>query len=114
MSILHILASREWRGGEHQVKLLLDHLPDEWRGEIIVTPHSPAVQKLEGLLPVHEMKLGRTSFGSIFSIHKMLKSGRFKAIHTHTSRAHDIAELARFRLDMPLIVSRRNAYKTSA
>lgn len=114
MSVLHLTHATRWRGGENQLFTLVRNLPDEWRGELVAPPGSEIAARLAAHMPVVEAaNAGFADIRSILKVRQLLRSGRFRLIHAHTSRAHEVAMMARIGLSMPMLVSRRNAFVAS-
>lgn len=112
MSVLHVTSAREWRGGENQLALLLRHLPDPWRGTLAAPVNAQFAERLDGVLPVLPVRAaGFGDIRSILALRQLIASGAFRVVHAHTSPAHAAALLARLGTGVPIVVSRRNAFR---
>ncbi|MGE0233209.1 MAG: glycosyltransferase family 4 protein [Flavobacteriaceae bacterium] len=112
MSVLHVTSAREWRGGENQLALLLHHLPEEWRGTLAAPANSAFAARLGGVLPVLPVRsAGFGDIRSVLALRQLIGSGAYRLVHAHTSPAHASALLARLGTGVPLVVSRRNAFR---
>lgn len=115
MSVLHLWGSREWRGGENQFRLLIDHLSEPFRGLLAAPARSPLQQRLADSIEFVPARCG--GFGdlaSILAVRRLIRSRGVRLIHAHNSGAHSTALLARAGLGVPLVVSRRNAFAVSS
>nr|WP_298100843.1 glycosyltransferase family 4 protein [uncultured Shinella sp.] len=114
MRVLHLSNSLLWRGGENQFALLLENMDPAVEHHVAVPAGSPLMARLGHRF--ESTACGNRGFldvSSLRAVRRLLRSGNFDLIHAHTSPAHKLALLARVGLDIPLVVSRRNAYRIS-
>lgn len=114
MRVLHLSNSRIWRGGENQFALLLENMDPSVENHIAVPAGSPLMARLgKRFANTPSANRGFLDVVSLGKIRNLLRSHQFDIIHAHTSPAHKLALLAKLKLDIPLVVSRRNAYRLS-
>ncbi|MCC5814982.1 MAG: glycosyltransferase [Leptospira sp.] len=109
--ILHINASKEWRGGENQVLNLAIGLKKAKVPQIIMAqPNSPLAEKARnaGIEVVEFLMRSEFDWKAIKKIRELVDTHKVHIVHTHTSHAHSLAFFAKKKKDnWKLIVARR-------
>ncbi|TDO41677.1 glycosyltransferase [Paractinoplanes brasiliensis] len=86
--VLHVISARPGDGAEHQLRLLIRHLPHE--SEVVtLSPPGPVLAGLRAAgTAVHEMVSGRDlDLGTIVRLRRLTRRGGFDIVHTHLFRA---------------------------
>jgi L-malate glycosyltransferase len=109
LRILMLNTEHGWRGGEHQVLLLVRGLGTEVSTLTICQPGSPLEKAVgdAGLAFLPVAMRGPLHLGAIAAIRRTLRAGAYDAVHAHTSHAHSLAAAAGIGLGIPLVVTRR-------
>ncbi|MEM9545692.1 MAG: glycosyltransferase family 4 protein [Bacteroidota bacterium] len=112
MNILHISTAQSWRGGERQVKFLLDGLKNKDIEVHLMTPHNSALSQRCGLKESSILVYNKGIFSiwkNIRSLTKYCARKKIDIIHGHDSHAHSLLWLAyRFGgLTVKSVVTRR-------
>jgi glycosyltransferase involved in cell wall biosynthesis len=110
LSVLHIDTEQGWRGGQNQLRLLLEHAPrGAWRWHAAVPPGSAASRRLVPLAEVFTLPMGGADqLTAAVRIAGYVRRHGIDVIDAHTGRAHTIGLLVR--LFVPrcrLVVHRR-------
>jgi glycosyltransferase involved in cell wall biosynthesis len=109
--ILHINASKEWRGGENQVLNLAIGLKKAKVPQIIMAqPNSPLAERARnaGIEVVEFLMRSEFDWKAIKKIRELVEIHNVHIVHTHTSHAHSLAFFAKKKKDKwKLIVARR-------
>lgn len=111
MSLFHIDAGREWRGGQRQSLFLVKELKK--RGfpvQFVVQPESPLYQKAcDAELPVLPLRIkSEFDLGAIFRLSRAMKRRKCRLAHFHDAHGVAIGAAAARRADVPLrFISRR-------
>ena len=110
LSVLHVDAGVEWRGGQQQVLYLMEGLTQLGHDNQIATPpSSPLGEKAasEGLR-VHSINMrGEWDLSAARSLLRLVDQERPEIIHFHDARSAGIGALIRVQRIPPIIVSRR-------
>ena len=109
LRILMLNTEHGWRGGEHQVLLLLRGLAGAAEAVTVCQPGSALEQELARAgLPAHPLAMrGPLHPSAAWAIRRLVHSGAFDLVHAHTSHAHSLAALACLGGKVPLLVTRR-------
>ncbi len=121
MNILHIGHSKGWRGGENQVRLLIEGLVESFpeASNFIAYPKGAHIfQRLEssikGALLFSSSRI--LSVNALYRLVKFCKLNDINVLHAHSAKAHSLAYFAKLFLpSIKLVVHRRveNSIKTS-
>jgi glycosyltransferase involved in cell wall biosynthesis len=93
MRILHVITGLDAGGAEHQLRLLLRHLPAHCpglRSEVATLTRAGAVARAIGAdgTPVHEVGMrGNRDLAALPRLVRLIRAGRFDVVHTHLYRA---------------------------
>jgi glycosyltransferase involved in cell wall biosynthesis len=88
MRVLHVITGLNAGGAEHQLRLLLRHLPDECEVATLADPGPIADAIRADGTPVHEVLMrGNTDLSAVPRLAKVIRAGRFDLVHTHLYRA---------------------------
>jgi glycosyltransferase involved in cell wall biosynthesis len=98
-----------WRGGEHQLLLLLRGLDAGSPALTVCQPASPLATALtEAGAPVLPLAMrGSLHLGAAWAIRRAIRAHGITLVHAHTSHAHGLAALACRGTGVPLVVTRR-------
>lgn len=113
LKVIHIDTEKGWRGGEEQVKNLINYSSGQGVEHILVASKGSAMEKRASELKVKAMYV--TSIfgeGDLFAALKIAKVAKFHkaaVIHAHTAHAHSLALLAKVLLGgkVKVVVTRR-------
>lgn len=94
MRILHIGTEKSWRGGENQVRLLVEGLKAKYQAEtwIAYPQGSPGLERFAKICPV--LPLASSSSGdlrSVMQLAKWIKDNQIHIIDAQSSGAHSLA-----------------------
>lgn len=110
MRVLHLDTEMTWRGGENQLRLLLEGLRDKnVENHVAVRPGSAAAKRLQGLAQIVEipMRGGFDPFAA-WRLHRYCKKHGIQLIDAHTGNGHSLGLLVkRFSPAIKLVVHRR-------
>ena len=111
MSLFHIDAGKEWRGGQRQALFLVKELKKKgYPVQIVVQPESPLHQKAsEAGLPVLPLRMkSEFDLGAIFRLSRAMKRRQCRLAHFHDAHGLAVGAAAARRADVPLrFISRR-------
>lgn len=110
MKILHVNTELGWRGGERQLKLLVEGQLQAGLAPTLLAREGSAIGRELGLLGVDIILLpGRNPVGFSTRLRQLVQfcPQQFDLIHAHTSHAHSWGLLLQRRIQVPLIVHRR-------
>lgn len=113
MRILHIDTELTWRGGENQLRLLVEGLArTEAESFVAVRPESAAAARLKGLAPILEIPMrGGFDPRAAFALAAACDRHAIQVIDAHTSNAHALGLLTKvLRPKVKLVVHRRVDY----
>ncbi len=114
MKILHLTSARSWRGGENQLSLLVSNLPASIQSIIVAPRGSALLAALPSSFATAEMSCGGAfDMKSVLGVHRLCVKENIDLIHAHTSKANEVALLARVGTSIPLVVSRKVAFPVS-
>ncbi|QKG24202.1 glycosyltransferase [Actinomadura verrucosospora] len=86
--VLHVITGLEHGGAEHQLALLLRHLPMEC--EVATLTHAGVLGERirSGGVRVHELGMrGNRDLGALPRLVRLIRGGRYDVVHTHLYRA---------------------------
>ncbi len=113
MRVLHLDTEMTWRGGENQLRLLLEGLAStDVESHVAVRPGSAAESRLRGLGRIYPCAM-RGGFDPLAGIRlgRYCKEHAIDLIDAHTSNAHSLGLLAKLAYGRPkLVVHRRVDY----
>ena len=94
MRILHLGTEKTWRGGENQIRLLIEGLKAKYHAEnwVAYPQGSPAMERFAKICPV--LPLPSSSSGdlrSVMQLAKWVKDNQIHIIDAHSSGAHSLA-----------------------
>ena len=107
---MHINTERTWRGGEQQTLYLLQVLKE--RGifsHLVCQPDSPMEQKAReaGIKVFPVLMHGEADPMACYRIRKLIRTGKYDILHSHTSHAHTLAFFASIGCKVYRLVTRR-------
>lgn len=102
MRVLHLDSGRELRGGQHQLRLLVDGLQRRVGQALAIPRDAPLRAELEGCVMFPASYGG--PLGGISEIARIIRRFEPDMVVAHTSRAHGVAVLA---TSLPVVVHRR-------
>lgn len=117
MRVLHLDTELTWRGGENQLRLLLEGLgPAGVESHVVVRPASAAADRLQGLGQLHLLPMrGGFDLRAAWRLARYCREKRIQLIDAHTGNAHALALLAkRLMPHVKLVVHRRVDYRPGA
>jgi glycosyltransferase involved in cell wall biosynthesis len=95
MRVLHIITGLDPGGAEHQLRLLLKHLPQRCEVVALANPGSVAEAIRADGTPVHVVPMrGNRDVTVLPRLVRLIRSGRFDVVHTHLYRACVYGRLA--------------------
>lgn len=114
--ILHVSSARTWRGGEQQIRYLLDWQGDNHIKTVLLCPENSALSSTPFNKNVKLYSFPKRSsidFAFARQIVKIVKSERINLVHLHDSHSHTAGIIAClfFGLKAPLVLHRRVAIK---
>ena len=111
LSIAHIDTETSWRGGQRQVIELIKGLSKLGQKNILFCKHSSEIAQKAEETGIDVIKLplrGEWDIVSAFKLRSYIKKNNVDIVHTHTSHAHTIAQMALTGVNTcKLVVSRR-------
>jgi glycosyltransferase involved in cell wall biosynthesis len=88
MRVLHVITGLGVGGAEHQLRLLLRHLPDDCEVATLTNPGPVADAIRADGIPVHELGMrGNRDVSVVPRLVRLIRAGRFDLVHTHLYRA---------------------------
>ncbi|GIJ49481.1 glycosyl transferase [Virgisporangium aliadipatigenens] len=88
MRVLHVITGLNAGGAEHQLRLLLRHLPDECEVVTLANPGPIASAIRDAGTPVHEVLMrSNTDLAAVPRLARLIRAGRYDVVHTHLYRA---------------------------
>jgi glycosyltransferase involved in cell wall biosynthesis len=106
MKVLHVITGLGVGGAEHQLRLLLRHLPHECEVATLTNPGPVADAIRAGGTTVHEMGMrGNRDVSVVPRLARLMRSGRFDLVHTHLYRAGVHGRLAARLARVPRVVA---------
>lgn len=108
--IVHIDDGHGWRGGQHQVFLLLRELASLGLKQLLVTQPGSPLQRRAATLPIQIAEKRMRGEWDLFASAAIAREARaFGAtlLHAHTGHAHTLGLRAARRSGLPLVVTRR-------
>ena len=113
---MHVSSARTWRGGEQQVKYLLD-----WQGEygmksVLLCPANSALSQTifhESIQVIAHPQKSSIDFSFAKRIFKIAREEQIDIVHLHDSHSHTAGVIAStfFGMKVPIILHRRVAVK---
>lgn len=110
MRVLHIDTEMTWRGGENQLRLLLEGLAQtDAECHVAVRPGSAAATRLKGLGRMLELPMrGGGDLRAGWKLARYCRAEKIQLIDAHTSNGHALGLLAKlFAPELRLVVHRR-------
>ena len=108
--VLHLGTEKSWRGGENQVRLLVEGLKGQVEAQFGATPKaSPAFQEQRWNCQLLGLSSGNPwSPINIFKTVQFIKKNRINLMDAHTAKAHTLAlNVAPFVPEVKIVVHRR-------
>lgn len=113
IKVLHIASERTWRGGENQIRLLMEGMAElGYEPHLAADPTSEIFRRLNDKFPVCVVPMRRISWPvTVYQLHRYCKRQGIRIIDAHSSKAHDLG-LGLVSLDRrrKLVVHRRVDY----
>ena len=112
---LHLDTELTWRGGENQIKILIDGLGKAVENHLAAPPNSAISRKLGNTIPVKELPMsGLSLLPTAWKLKIYCQNHGIDILDAHTSKAHSLALLIKkFLPEIKLIVHRRVDYRPS-
>ena len=110
MRILHLDTEKTWRGGENQVKALIEGLHEKVEKQFAAAPfNSVAIKENRWSCEALELKSGNPYDPRIiYQLVQFIKKNKIQLIDAHTAKAHTLAvHVALFLPDLKIVVHRR-------
>lgn len=110
LTLVHVDASREWRGGQAQVEALVRGLARCGHRVTLVTPGDGRLAERLRDAPVEivpDMPRGEWDWFAGRRLHRIVAERRADLIHVHSALAHAMAWIGHGRTSPPIMVSRR-------
>jgi glycosyltransferase involved in cell wall biosynthesis len=108
LRILMVDSERTWRGGQGQVLLLMRGLAELGQEVALAAPSDGPLFERSAELRIKRVPWrGTSSPLSVLELRKIIAPGGFDIVHSHASRAHGAAAVARLGLRAKHLVSRR-------
>jgi len=106
MRVLHVITGLGVGGAEHQLRLLLRHLPDECEVATLTNPGPVADAIRAAGTVVHDLRMGGNRDVSVVPrLARLMRAGRFDLVHTHLYRAGVHGRLAARLARVPRVVA---------
>lgn len=112
LRVLHLITEKTWRGGENQVRFLLEHSPSEIKWHLAAPKDSIAASRFEGLAQICFLETkGLGLLRSILHLDRYCRDHGIKIIDCQSSKGHSIGLCLKW-LDKTrkLVVHRRVDY----
>jgi glycosyltransferase involved in cell wall biosynthesis len=93
MRVLHVIGALDSGGPEHQLRLLVSHLPHESEVVTLSPPGAVAAALRDAGIPVHELT-GRPGLGAAGRLRRIIRRGGFDLVHLHVRGAYRPGRLA--------------------
>jgi glycosyltransferase involved in cell wall biosynthesis len=110
MRILHLDTEKTWRGGENQVKALIEGLHEKVEKQFAAAPfNSVAIKENRWSCEALELKSGNPYDPRIiYQLVQFINKNKIQLIDAHTAKAHTLAvHVAFFLPDLKIVVHRR-------
>lgn len=113
LRVLHIDTEKTWRGGENQMRLLMQGSSGTVQSYLATPPDSIAAQKLKDIAKIIPLPLrGLALIPSAYKLAKLCRQESIPLIDCQTSKAHSLALLVKaFNPDIRIVVHRRVDYQ---
>lgn len=113
LKVLHLASEKPWRGGENQVRLLMEGMAARGHEPILAADDgSEILRRLRGKFQVVAAPMSRLAWPrTVWQLHRFCRQNQIRIIDAHSSKAHDLG-LGLVALDPSrrLIVHRRVDY----
>jgi glycosyltransferase involved in cell wall biosynthesis len=113
LKVLHIASEKTWRGGENQIRLLMDGMRSRGHDPFLAAdPGSEIYRRLARKFPSVAVPMARISWpATVLRLHRFCRRHGITLIDAHSSKAHDLG-LGLVTLDRrrKLVVHRRVDY----
>ncbi len=113
LKVLHLASEKSWRGGENQVRLLMEGMIARGHEPFLAADEgSEILRRLQGTFPVIAAPMSRIAWPrTVWLLHRFCRKNQISIIDAHSSKAHDLG-LGLVALDPSrrLIVHRRVDY----
>lgn len=113
IKVLHLDTEMTWRGGENQIRLLMEGLRDfAVENFLLAPPESQAAQRLQTLASTRTASVrGLSIFNTAAAVLDWVREEGIQILDAHTSRAHQLGLLVKMRCPkVHLVVHRRVDY----
>ena len=106
MRVLHVITGLAEGGAEHQLRLLLRHLPHDCEVATLSPPGAVAEAIRAGGTTVHELAMrGNRDVAVLGTLRRLIRTGRFDLVHTHLYRACVHGRVAAWLARVPNVVA---------
>lgn len=106
--VLHIGTERRWRGGENQLRHLVEQSPAEFRHSLAYPQGSACLERFAGVIPTLPLRrTAPTSLSDILALRRFCHAEGVDLIDAHSGNAHTLALLATTGSSGPDIVVHR-------
>jgi glycosyltransferase involved in cell wall biosynthesis len=112
-AVLHIDTETTWRGGENQLRLLLEHAQtEEWAWHLAAPPDSEAAKRLAPVASIVPVRMrGLAIVSAARQLARYVRKHRIALIDCQSSRAHNLGLFVKLLVpDVCLVVHRRVDY----
>lgn len=112
-AVLHIDSESTWRGGENQLRLLLEHSPRElWQWHLAAPPASEAIRRLGSAATLYPIAMrGLRILPAARQLAAYVRAQRIELVDCQSSRAHNLGLLLKSLCpELKLIIHRRVDY----
>jgi glycosyltransferase involved in cell wall biosynthesis len=104
--VLHVITGLEHGGAEHQLALLLRHLPMECEVATLTRAGLLGERIRSGGVPVHELGMrGNRDLAALPRLVRLVRDGRYDVVHTHLYRACVYGRIAARLAGTPRIIA---------
>ena len=113
IKVLHLGNEISWRGGENQIRLLIENSPEDIKHFVAYPKTSRAFNRFNEVANCYPMaSLSPYSIQNILGLIKFCKENKIDIIDAHSSGGHSLAVLVKtFYRSVKLVVHRRVAFK---
>lgn len=113
MKILHIDTEMSWRGGENQIRLLIENAQTpEWEWHLAAPPGSQAIERMKAFAKVAPIPMkGLQQLSAARTIAVYCRDNKIQLMDCQSSRAHQLGLMVKYLVpELKLVVHRRVDY----
>ncbi|RYZ60153.1 MAG: glycosyltransferase family 1 protein [Proteobacteria bacterium] len=111
--VLHIDTEMSWRGGENQIRLLIENAQNsDWQWYLAAPPESQAIERMKCIArPLPVPMRGLAQISAARKIASFCRQNKIQLIDCQSSRAHQLGLMIKFLVpELKLVVHRRVDY----